>query len=157
VAELLGHRNLCVRAVAAGHSEAPPDQLCRLTEGLTAPAWVLRAAAANPSCPPDVSDQVLTWIALGGPGSSDPMFDPLGCTGHPGDTEGALAVWYTVEARSPLAYRHPLWRVRASIAQANATVPIDQGKELCRDPRVEVRRSVAGLVGIPMRNVRELM
>jgi len=157
VADLLAHRNLCVRAVAARHPAAPPDQLRRVTEGLTAPAWVLRAAAANPSCPPDVSDQVLTWIALGGPGSSDPMFDPLECTGHPGDTEGALEVWYAVEARSPRAYEHPLWRVRASIAQANATVPIEQCRALCRDPRVEVRRSVAGLVGIPMRNVRELI
>ena len=157
VADLLTHRNLCVRAVAARHPAAPPDQLRRVTEGLTAPAWVLRAAAANPSCPSDVSDQVLTWIALGGPGSSDPMFDPLECTGHPGDTEGALEVWYAVEARSPRAYEHPLWRVRASIAQANATVPIEQCRALCRDPRVEVRRSVAGLVGIPMRNVRELI
>jgi hypothetical protein len=157
VADLLSHRDRYVRAVAAAHDAASPDQLRRLTEGLTAPAWVLRAAAANPACPPEVSDQVLTWIALGGPRSSDPMFEPLACTGHPGNTEGALEAWYIGQARSPSAYKHPLWRVRASIALANATVPIEQVRELCRDPRLEVRRSVAGLIGIPMRNVRELM
>jgi hypothetical protein len=157
VAVLLSHRSQYVRAVAAGHPAASSDQLRHLTEGLTAPAWVLRAAAANPSCPPELADQLLTWIALGGPRSSDPMFDPLECTGHPGDTEGALNVWYTVEARSAGAYKHPLWRVRAAVAHANQRLPIEEARELCRDPRPEVRRSVAGLVGISMRNVRELM
>jgi hypothetical protein len=154
---LLGHTNLYVRGAAAAHPAASPDQLRLLADGLTAPAWVLRAVAANPSCPPDLSDQLLTWIALGGPGHSDPMFDPLECTGHPGNTDGALHAWYADEARWPGAYEHPLWRVRAAVAPANARVPIEHVRLLSRDPRPEVRRSVAGLVGVPVRNVREMM
>jgi hypothetical protein len=104
-----------------------------------------------------LSDQLLTWIALSGPGHSDPMFDPRECTGHPGNTEGALPAWYWDEARRPGAYKHPLWRVRAAVASANARVPIEQVRQLSRDPRPEVRRSVAGLVGVPVHNVREMM
>ena len=154
---LLSHATWYVRGVAAAHPAASADQLRHLADGLTAPAWVLRGVAANPSCPPDLSDQLLTWIALSGPGHSDPMFDPRECTGHPGNTEGALPAWYMDEARRPGAYKHPLWRVRAAVATANARVPIEQVRQLSRDPRPEVRRSVAGLVGVPVRNVKEMM
>jgi hypothetical protein len=120
---------------------------------MSEPAWTLRAVAVNPSCPQDLSDELLTWLALGGAGHVDPLFDPLECTGHPDDTRTAAAVWYL--RRAALEYgdehgEHPLWRVRASVMEARRSIPGARARTLARDPRPEVRRMMAGLATLPV-------
>lgn len=146
-----------VRGVAAANPNADGESLRELARGMTEPAWVLRAIAANPSCPDELSDQLLTWIALGGAGDADPMFDPVACTGHPDDTRVDVVSRYAALARTDGAERHPLWRVRAVIGQARRTLPQPLIAELRRDPRPEVRRSVASFTPVPPRAIRELI
>jgi hypothetical protein len=154
---LLGDSNPYVRAVAAGNTAASADGLRRLAEGMSEPAWALRAIAGNPSCPADLSDQLLTWIALGGPGDTDPLFDPVECAGHPGDTRFGLVVWYREQARREGAERHPLWRVRAEVMPVLGRLPGDRARTLSRDPRPEVRRTIARLPQLPPGIRLELM
>ena len=104
---------------------------------MTEPAWILRRAGENPACPQELSDQVLTWLALGGAGDSDPAFDPINCTGSPG--EGGPA-WYLRQAATPDGYasavEHPLWRVRAMLLRQPNGVRLSgrQVWALARDP-----------------------
>jgi len=156
VAALLASPSVYVRGIAAAHQAAPADALRRLADGMNQPAWVLRAVAINPSCPSDLSDQLLTWITLGGLGGADPLFDPVRCTGNPADADISAMAWYAQQARDDAAYRHPLWRVRAMAAGAHQTVPLARLRELRRDPRPEVRRAVAGFIGVRPRDVREM-
>lgn len=146
---LLRDRDPYVRAVAAAHPSAPPAGLQRLASGMSEPAWVLRAIAGNPACPADLSDQLLTWIALGGAGHSDPLFDPVTCTGHPGDTRYTVMSWYLEQARGHTAAQHPLWRVRVLVLPARHSIAADVARELARDPRSEVRRTIAGVAVLP--------
>lgn len=146
-----------VRAVAAIHPAASADGLRRLAEGMTEPAWVLRAIAANPSCPPDLSDQLLTWIALGGPGSADAMFDPVECTGHPGDTRFPALAWYREQAERSGAEGHPLWRVRAEVMRVAGRLPGERAQALARDLRPEVRLTIASAGKLPQSIRSELM
>lgn len=139
-----------VRGAAAAHPAASAEALRQLADGLSEPAWVLRGIAANPSCPAELSDQLLTWIALGGPGHADPEFDPVACTGHPGDTRVALPTWYLEQARRHGARQHALWRVRAMVMQAAGRLSPARASELARDPRPEVRRVIAGLFQLPL-------
>jgi hypothetical protein len=138
-----------VRAVAAAHPAVSADGLHRLAEGMCEPAWVLRAIAANPACPADLSDQLLTWIALGGPGDADPTFDPVECTGHPGDTRSSPLAWYMERAKQDGAEGHPLWRVRAEVMRVLGRLPSERARTLARDPRPEVRRTIAGARQLP--------
>jgi hypothetical protein len=153
---LLSDPSRYVRGVAAANPAAPAAGLSRLADGLSEPAWILRAIAANPACPAELSGQLLTWIALGGPGHEDPMFDPVECTGHPGDTSVAAVAWYREQASTEAAARHSLWRVRAGFPSARRRVPFHEARMLARDPRAEVRRAVAGLTGLPLGCLREL-
>jgi hypothetical protein len=143
VHRLLNDDNQYVRAVAAKHPSAAPDALAQIAAPMSEPAWVLRAVAANPACPTELSDQVLTWLALGGAGNSDPRFDPIDCTGHPGDTSTSLLSWYRDAARKPAAEAHPLWRVRAAVTTSLERIPIPVLTDLAQDPRPEVRRTAA--------------
>lgn len=140
---LLADPDQFVRAVAARHPAASAAALGQLAEGMAEPAWVLQAIAGNPACPPELTDQLLTWIALGGSGHSDPLFDPVECTGNPGDTRFEPFAWYQEQARRPGAERHPLWAVRASVLNAQHRISLVQARSLARDPRPEVRRSLA--------------
>lgn len=153
---LLADPNRNVRAVAASNSAASAAGLSRLAEGFSEPAFILRAIAANPACPAELSGQLLTWIALGGPGHEDPVFDPVECTGHPGDTSVAVAAWYWEQASTEVAANHSLWRARAQFPAARRHVPFHQARMLARDPRPEVRRAVASLTGLPLSYLREL-
>jgi hypothetical protein len=157
VDRLLAHNSLFVRGVAARHQAASGQALARLADGLSEPAWVLRAIAANPSCPAELSDELLTWIALGGPGPADPMFDPVTCTGHPGDTGSTAGAWYAEQARDQWSHEHPLWRVRSAIGPSGRPVPRDQVKLLSRDPTAEVRESVTRMRTVPLSAMIELM
>src|SRR5262244_3893890 len=152
---LLADPNRNVRAVAASNSAASAAGLSRLAEGFSEPAFILRAIAANPACPAELSGQLLTWIALGGPGHEDPVFDPVECTGHPGDTSVAVAAWYWEQASTEVAANHSLWRARAQFPAARRHVPFHQARMLARDPRPEVRRAVASLTGLPLSYLRE--
>jgi hypothetical protein len=124
---------------------------------MSEPAWVLRAIAENRSCPEDLSDQLLTWLALGGPGAADPLFDPVACAGHPGDTRSSRAAWYLEQAKGVSAELHPLWLVRAGVLRAVGRLPIERVQTLARDPRPEVRRAMAMAGQLPERIRRELM
>lgn len=155
IGQLLADQSAYVRAVAAGHPAAPAAGLRSLAETMSEPAWVLRAIATNSACAADLSDQILTWLALGGPGSADPLFDPMACTGHPADTTMTAAAWYWQQARAPGAESHPLWRVRAAVIPARRRISM-QARELTRDPRPDVRRAVASFTGLPFNRLREL-
>jgi hypothetical protein len=156
IARLLTDRDPYVRRVAAAHPAATPDGLRRLCVDLSQPAWTLRAAATNASCPPDLSDQLLTWLALGGAGASDPLFDPIACSGYPGSTDVHPPMWYANAARQDRAESHPLWRVRAAIPVARPRIPISVLRLLALDPRTEVRRQAARFPALPSATLREL-
>ncbi len=153
---LLADRDPFVRRVAAAHPAASPESLRRLCSDMSQPAWTLRAAATNPACPSDLADQLLTWLALGGAGPSDPHFDPIACTGHPGSTEVHPTVWYANAARQDRAETHPLWRVRAAIPSARPRILISVLKLLALDPRADVRRQAARFQALPFPVLREL-
>jgi len=140
---LLGEGDEYVRGVAAANPAAPPGGLVALAAGLTEPSWTLRNIARNPACPPDLSEEVLTWLALGGSGRGNPTFDPDRCFGHPGDPEISQWYWYREAAtadRTPET--HSLWRVRHMVATQDR-VPYPALELLARDPQLEVRRAVA--------------
>lgn len=141
---LLADRDPYVRGVAAAHPAASAAALRRLADGMNEQAWILRRIAVNRSCPAELADQLLTWITLGGPGNADPAFDPLECTGHPGDTSVPEYTWYRDEAKRTEDELHPLWRVRAAILPVTGRVSKRRGWRLARDPRPEVRRAIAG-------------
>jgi hypothetical protein len=147
---LLTDRDPYVRAVAAAHPVASAAWLHRLGQDFSEPAWTLRAIAANPSCPAELSDQLLTWIALGAAGHDDPLFDPVECTGHPGDTRFTPMAWYLEQASGAAAEHHPLWRVRAAVMRAAGRISAHRARVLARDPRPEVRRTIAGLGVLPL-------
>jgi hypothetical protein len=156
---LLADRDRYVRAVAAGNPAASPQALAALAVPMTEPAWILRRVGENPACPKDVSDQVLTWLALGGAGDSDLAFDPIECTGSP--EEGGPA-WYLRQAATRGGYasasEHPLWRVRAMLLRQPNGVRLasDQVWALARDPRPEVRVGIAGATRLTWAVRREL-
>lgn len=156
IERLLGDPDPYVRRVAAAHPAATPDGLRRLCVDMSQPAWTLRAAATNPACPSDLSDQLLTWLALGGAGASDPHFDPITCSGHPGSTDIHAMAWYVNAARQDRAENHPLWRVRAAITTSRPRILISILRLLALDPRVEVRRTAARFRSLPYPVLREL-
>ncbi|HEY3924613.1 MAG TPA: hypothetical protein VGL75_08620 [Acidothermaceae bacterium] len=142
---LLQDRDVYVRAVAAGNPRASADALEQLVRPMRDPAWVLRVAASNPSCPRELADQTLTWIALGGTGNTDPSFDPLTCNGHPGDTTVSVWSWYRQAAieGGEGSEMHPLWRVRSAITSSWPRIPGRVLMTLAVDPQPEVRQSVS--------------
>jgi hypothetical protein len=147
---LLGDTDPFVRGAAAAHPAATAAALSRLADGMTEPAWIMRRIAANPSCPAGLSDQLLTWIAVGGAGNADPMFDPVECTGHPADTSVPAFSWYRDQAGRGRAEYHPLWRVRAEVLSAAGRLPRSRAEMLARDPRPEVRRTIARARRLPL-------
>ncbi len=142
---LLQDRDVYVRAVAAGNPRATGDALEQLVRPMRDPAWVLRVAASNPSCPRELADQTLTWIALGGTGNTDPSFDPLTCNGHPGDTTVSVWSWYRQAAieGGEGSEMHPLWRVRSAITSSWPLIPGRVLMTLAVDPQPQVRLSVS--------------
>ena len=156
VDELLRDFDVYVRAVAANNPNASSEALTRLAQPMTEPAWVLRAVATNPACPPPLSNEILTWIALGGTGNSDPQFDPITCAGHPGDT--TVDVWncYRKATRVQGAERHALWRIRSAITSSWPRIPGEVLMTLAVDPEPAVRRSVAGYKELTSKRLKYL-
>lgn len=145
---LLRDQDAYVAGVAASHPGLRSTVLSARFGGMEAPAWVLRRAATNPSCPPELAEQVLTWLALGG-AHGDPGFDPVTCDGHPGDTDQSAWQWYGAEVkRTEHPWHHPLWAVRARSTLGRQTVQTAVLRHLARDPVPEVRRVVLGFRGL---------
>ena len=128
-----------LRAVALRHPAVDVATLQAAAEDLRAPAWVLSSIARNPSCPSDVRDGLLAWIAVGGSGSSDPMFDPVTGVGHPGDTrtDRSVALTALADVRSPVAIFRLAW------ARARSTLGLSALQMLARDPDPAVRQRAA--------------
>jgi len=146
VGALLRDTSPYVRAVAAGNPQASAAALEQLARPMTEPAWVLRAVASNSSCPPALAAEILAWIAQGGAGNSDSTFDPLTCTGHPGDTTIDVSSWYqqiALKTAAEGAEIHPLWRVRSAITSSLARIGGEVLMTLAIDPQPEVRLSMA--------------
>jgi hypothetical protein len=155
--ELLCHPDIFVSGRAAAHPAVDPAALGKFVKGFDRPAWVLRVAATNPACPPNLSEEILTWIALGGTGAENPVFDPVACTGHPGDPGVNEWNWYrTTAAETQEPDVHPLWRVRASTVASRATIPYYLIELLARDPHDGVRRTVARFDGMSVPVLEEL-
>ncbi|HEX6454091.1 MAG TPA: HEAT repeat domain-containing protein [Trebonia sp.] len=150
---LLADPDPYVRGVAATHPAATGDALARLADGMTEPAWILRRIAAHPACPAQTSDELLTWLALGGATNADPMFDPVECTGHPADTSASAFAWYRQQAQRTGADEHPLWRVRAAVLGSGGRISANRAWALARDPRRDVRRVIARAGLLPL-NIR---
>jgi hypothetical protein len=153
---LLRDPDVYVRAVAASNPRASAPALAALAEPMTDPAWVLRAVATNPTCPRTLSDEILTWIALGGTGNTDPTFEPLTCEGHPGDTTVGLYSWYRKAAQDNDTDMHPLWRVRSVITSTWPRIPGVVLMKLAVDPQLEVRRSVSGFKELTFARLKHL-
>ncbi len=141
---LLHDRDVYVSGVAAGHPNLRARALSARFAEMESPAWMLRRVATNPRCPPDLAEQVLTWLALDG-ARGDPEFDPVTCEGRPGDTDQNPWQWYGAEAtRTECPWRHPLWAVRVRSAIGRQTMPTKVLRQLARDPVAQVRRVVLG-------------
>lgn len=155
---LLQDRDVYVRAVAASNPRASADALEQLVRPMQDPAWVLRVAASNPSCPRELADQTLTWIALGGTGNTDPSFDPLTCNGHPGDTTVSVWSWYRQAAieGGEGSEMHPLWRVRSAITSSWPRIPGRVLMTLAVDPQPDVRLSVSRFKELTFRRLKHL-
>jgi hypothetical protein len=144
VARLLGDRDGYVAGVAAGNPGAPPKALEQLAAGMQRPAWILRNIATNPACPPEVADELLTWLAIGGAGDQDPYFDPVTCSGSPSLAGVAPFQWYVNQA---CGMTHPedstLWRIRAAIVNAQSRLPHSRIRDLAVDEVPDVRLAAA--------------
>jgi len=154
---LLEDDNVYVRGRAASNPSARPESLRALVQSMSESPWVLRAAAANPACPPDLADEVLTWIALGGTGAGDPTFDPVACVGNPVDASTPEYFFYQNEAKEPDAYESVLARVRASVLGANRTVPVRVMEVLAHDAEPSVRTVAATVRELPRDVLEELV
>jgi hypothetical protein len=106
--------------------------------GLDREPWILRNIAENRNCPVELRDEILTWLALGGAGNKDPLFDPITCVSHPGDRLTARYVVYRDLARAEGSHDSSLWAVRAAATLDCAE--ISRIEQYACDDRVEVRR-----------------
>jgi hypothetical protein len=116
--------------------------LVQQARALNRTPWVLRNIAQNPNCPPELADEILTWLALGGAGDSHPMFDPITCLTHPGNREQPVFSYYQQLARTDHGLPHaPLWAARLAGARDRLS-DSERLAPYARDDRVEVRRVV---------------
>jgi hypothetical protein len=144
VARLLRDYDGYVLGVAAGNPGAAPEALEQLVGDMTRPAWVLRNVARNPSCPPALAEELLTWLAIGGAGEQDPYFDPITCTGHADMSRVAPFQWYQRQAlTATFPEGSSLWRVRAATSQTKQRLSRTRVRELAVDEAPEVRRVAA--------------
>lgn len=136
--------DLYVSGVAAGNPQLTVEAIRAFAHGMRRPAWALRRAATNPTCPEDLQDEILTWLAIGGAGRGDPLFDPIACTGDPGDGTEMPYQWYRdAIAGTGLPAHHPLWAARAGIRGLNLTLPHSQLHDLSVDEADDVRLAAA--------------
>jgi hypothetical protein len=153
---LLTDEDVYVRGRAAANPSARPASLRALAQDMSEPPWVLRAVAANPALPPDLAEELLTWIALGGTGAGDPTFDPVACVGNPVDASTPEFFFYQHEAQQPDAHESVLIRVRASIPGANGRTPVRVIEELAHDAAPSVRAVASMFAELPRDVLEEL-
>jgi hypothetical protein len=151
---LVGGSDPYVRAVAAQHPSLPSEVLRSLLADADAPPWLLRAAASNPSCPPDQRDETLTWLALVAGHGGDATFDPRSCLAHPGTGPEGAAAWYEAEADHAWAVDSPLWRVRATRAR-RIRAP-EAAERFATDPDDRVRYAIAVVATVYRRRLHEM-
>jgi hypothetical protein len=159
VRRLLRNSDSYIRGMAAGNPAAPAEQLEELASKMTEPPWVLRRVASNSACPPEVSERLLTWIALGGAGPGDATFNPKKCSGHPGDPSQPEWFFYYDLARQlgeNSAVHSVLWKVRAQAPRARQRTLISSLQALARDPKTDVRRVAASFDALPKPFLAEL-
>jgi hypothetical protein len=158
VLRLLDGADPWVAGLAAGHPAVPPDRLRALCTDLAAPPWALRLAAVNPACPQEQTDEVLTWLALGGAHGADPTFHPRTCFVPPEAPTATVPhrPWPQVEQeRDPAAAPvHALWPVRRAAARPG--IPRSVATALARDPHPRVRQAASWIASTRSRTLREL-
>jgi hypothetical protein len=76
-ATLADDPDIWVRGAGLGNPNLPSSEVERHAADPGLLPWQLRRLANNPSCPQPVRDQALTWLALGGAGPGDPLFEPF--------------------------------------------------------------------------------
>ncbi len=124
---------------ALGNPAAPVPQLQRLADA-PAPAWAMRRLATNPSTPNDVSESLLTMLALGAM-EGDPHFDPVEGTGNPGDP--SRTAWAETDRLAvEQLLGHPVPSIRAAGARARSEASQKVLLMLAEDPDIHVRSSV---------------
>jgi hypothetical protein len=125
---------------ALGNPGLPLVQFARLADA-SAPAWAMRRLATNPAAPADVSEPLLTMLALGAM-EGDPRFDPVSGDGNPGDP--ALHPWAETNriARDEPLLRHPVPTVRANVAAGLEQLTHEDLLMLAEDPDPRVRSIV---------------
>src|SRR5262249_24553888 len=81
----------------------------------------------------------------GGGGRADPLFDPVECTGDPGDGSKVPYQWYRdTIAGTGVPARHPLWLARSSVSGlTNVTLALPQVDDPAGDERRAVRVAAA--------------
>jgi hypothetical protein len=146
---LLADENVYVRGRAAANPSARPASLRALVQNMSEPPWVLRAVASNPAFPRDLAEELLTWIALGGTGAGDPTFDPVTCVGNPVDASTPEYFFYQHEAQQEDAQESVLFRVRASIPEANGRTPVRVIEQLACDAEASVRVVASTFAELP--------
>lgn len=155
VAALLGDDDPGVRAIAASNPAAPARRLAALARALDTPAWILHRVATNPTCPSALRDEALTWLSVGG-AAGEARFDPIACTGEPGE-RFASARWYRdAAARSERPEHSALWRVREASTSLEPAAP-PRLETLASDEVTEVRLAVARHQATPRSALRELL
>ncbi len=144
IAELLADVNPYVRAQARGHAAAPVGAVLEAAADPRRPAWELRRIAEHPGLVDAERDRILTWLALGG-AEGDVHFDPVSCTGTPGEVGQPHEDAYRYECDVD-ALLSPLWRARrhVGIAPQHGTLPRATVAAMARDPHPEVRVVAAG-------------
>jgi hypothetical protein len=136
--ELARSHSEYVSALASINPMMPLERRTVVANDPAAPAWVLHRMLADPNLPPDIDERVRVWLALGG-GTGDPNFDPVSCTGTPGDgTTSRDAAYRTAGGTDPT--NSPLWYTRALTGIGVGNLPSRSIDRLSTDgdPRVRV-------------------
>jgi hypothetical protein len=131
-----------LKSVALRHPSVGEATLRYAAQDLGQPAWILTSITRNPNCPEDLSDSILTWLAIGGAGDTDPLFDPLTEAGNPGSTKITRAV-NIAEVAVQEGFSSALGCVRAAHAQRFRQLETDSLMALANDPAIVVRLRAA--------------
>jgi hypothetical protein len=127
-----------VSKMASVHPARPIEVRAAVGTDPETPAWVLHRLLLDPSLPPDLDERVRVWLALGG-GAGDPSFDPLECTGTPGDNSTSREAAYRAINRSDPT-NSPLWFTRSLSVVGSPTLSKHALDRLSTDgdPRVRL-------------------
>jgi hypothetical protein len=134
------------------HPSRPIERIHAVADDGDAPKWLLRRLASSPTLPDELRERVLVWLALGG-GSGDPNFDPVSCTGTPGELGQPTDQAYR-DAGGANAVESSLWLTRMMKAVGTTTLTDDALHRLAKDSHPYVRSNAARFNGVT--STREL-